>query len=459
MNQTTVNSSVLANAPAPLASGLPSSQMNSQIAGSNLQAQCYNNDPNALMPVILHELQSIRQVMQTLTAANSEQTNLITTLKREFESHIQAHNSLKNEVTSNSTALSSQHTDICDLQKRVENYETRLSILEGNTRRQDLLINELRSELTKQVSRTMKVNTVFYNIAEKEYETNEEIKEETREETIAKVSEFLINEMKMPQELVQNFKYLKIHRLGNRQNRQKQQRFKKQGEEEDKPPAPRPIIVKFLDSDKELLFKYVKNLDRSKYAVSDQFPYEYQEERLLLKDRMKHDPALKDISAQEKRLIDNQLFVKKKLYVLPEQSKDTAPERYNASDIDWERDPPHITMGPSISEKGSVFQGFRARVRDLQEAQVTLDLIHADLRSQPATHLAYAYRIQSGSRIIEHMDDDREYGASRQILAELREKGCINAMVCVARWYGGQNLGPKRKVLYSQSAKDVLGIR
>ena len=408
MNQTAANSSVLSQAPV-FPSGLSSSQISGQITSSNLQPQC-NNDPNALMTVILQELQSIRQGMQTLTVSSTEQTNLITTLKREFESHIQAHNSLKNEVTSNSTALASQHTDICDLQKRVENYETRLAILEGNTRRQDLLIAELRNELTKQVSRTMKANTVFYNIAEMDFESPEEMREETREETIAKVSGFLTDEMKMPQQIVQNLQYLKIHRLGNRQNKQNQQRLKKQNSEEVKPPAPRPIIVKFLDSDKEIVFKYVKNLDRSKYAVADQFPYEYQEERLLLKDRMKHDSVLKNIPAQEKRLIDNQLFVKKKLYVLPEQSRDTAPERYNASDIDWERDPPRITMGPSISDRGSVFQGFRARVRDLQEAQVTLDLIHADLRSQPATHLVYAYRIQSGSKIIEHINDDRNLG-------------------------------------------------
>ena len=412
------------------------------------QGQSGNLDTNTAMNLIFQELASIRNDVKTLTTVNTDQTNAINSLKLQFEGHIKDHNALKECVNENSSALSSQHSDILDLQKKVDNYETRLAILEGATRRQDLLTKELRTDLTKQISKSMKINTVFYNVTEGENETVEQTK--------AKVVSFLTDEMKMPAEEVETLSFLRVHRLGSKT---KKDLNKETSPETSSTPTPRPIIVKFLDNDKQRVFSYIKNLDRSKFAVCDQYPTEYQESRLLLKDRMKNDPNISSVSAEEKRLIDNQLMVKGKPYVLPEHRQETAPEHYNASDVDWERDPPHITVGPSQSDRKSVFQGFRARIGDLQEAQVVLDLIHADFRAQPATHVAYAYRIKSGSHIIEHMDDDREFGVGRQLLDVLRDKKYVNTMVAVARWYGGINLGPKRKARYTESAKQVLDLR
>ena len=57
------------------------------------------------------------------------------------------------------------------------------------------------------------------------------------------------------------------------------------------------------------------------------------------------------------------------------------------------------------------------------------------------------------------MDDDREFGVGRQLLDVLRDKKCVNTMVAVARWYGGINLGPKRKARYTESTKQVLDLR
>ena len=428
----------------PLAMPGPTSHPSSTVT------QPQQSDTAAMMTLILQELTLIKQGMQSLGTANTEQTKLISTLKTEFEKHLQEHVSLKSEVSGNSAALASQHTDLCDLQKKVDNYESRIAILEGQSRRQDMLISELRSELTRQTAKTMKANTVFYNITETESETNEQTK--------SKITNFLRDEMKIPQERVDQIAFLKVHRLGSKQSQKVVKDQEGTDQTDVKPPAPRPIIVKFHDNDKDLVFRHIKMLDRTKFAVTDQFPNEYQEDRLLFKDRMKTDPSLVNVPATDKKLYDNQLIVKGKPYILPERSRETAPEHYNASEVDWERDPPHITVGPTISEKRSVFQGYRAKIRDLEDAQLMVDLIHSDLRSQPATHVAYAYRIQAGSRIIEHMNDDREYGAGRQLLGVLRDKGKVNMMVCVARWYGGQNLGPKRKILYANAAKDVLGL-
>ena len=76
-----------------------------------------------------------------------------------------------------------------------------------------------------------------------------------------------------------------------------------------------------------------------------------------------------------------------------------------------------------------------------------------------ATHNIYAYRIQeSGDRIVEHYDDDGEYGAGRRILELLRTNNITNKLICVTRWFGGKKLGPARYQIITDSAKQVIEL-
>ena len=65
---------------------------------------------------------------------------------------------------------------------------------------------------------------------------------------------------------------------------------------------------------------------------------------------------------------------------------------------------------------------------------------------------------QSGDQVIEHFDDDKEYGAGRKLLLLLRNHNITNKFVCVTRWYGGVNLGPARFEYILEAAKQTLGI-
>ena len=60
--------------------------------------------------------------------------------------------------------------------------------------------------------------------------------------------------------------------------------------------------------------------------------------------------------------------------------------------------------------------------------------------------------------IIEHYEDDGEWGAGRMLLKLLRENNVTNSLVCVTRWYGGKHLGRTRFDLIKEAACQVLSI-
>ena len=76
-----------------------------------------------------------------------------------------------------------------------------------------------------------------------------------------------------------------------------------------------------------------------------------------------------------------------------------------------------------------------------------------------ATHNIYAYRIQKDDgKVIEGSVDDGEHGAGYQILKLLRDRGEVNVMTIVTRWFGSKHLGPRRFECIRVSAESALEI-
>ena len=61
-----------------------------------------------------------------------------------------------------------------------------------------------------------------------------------------------------------------------------------------------------------------------------------------------------------------------------------------------------------------------------------------------------------GSTVVEHFDDDGEFGAGHRLLELLQKQNIVNTMVCVTRWYGGKHLGPVRYQIITENAEQVL---
>ena len=335
-------------------------------------------------------------------------------------------------VLEHGQALSSHSTDITDLQVRMDNLAMRVNILEGNDRKKDMVIKELMGKFTMQSVQAMENNILIYKIPEQEHESHNDLAGLTEA--------FLTEQMKIPTQVVKEMSYYKLHRLGPPTTRA----------------VPRPILLKVSPHSRRVIFQHIKNVDTSQFGISGHYPSEVQEERYALKDKMKHDPVL--IQASSKKLINDKLIVNGKLYKNPETASSSAPEQYDTHDTDYDTEVPRVREGETLSEKGSVFKVYTAQITSRKDSKMVLDSITAKLKETTPTHTVYAYRLSQGhgSSIVEYREDDREYGASRNILRALQKFQKIDCIVIVARWYGGENLGKKRLFdIYYQLARNA----
>lgn len=71
------------------------------------------------------------------------------------------------------------------------------------------------------------------------------------------------------------------------------------------------------------------------------------------------------------------------------------------------------------------------RVESTDDAVSALHAIYSDCRAARATHNTYAYRIMRGEQILEHYEDDGEYGADRRLLNLLQVNGVKNELIVV----------------------------
>ena len=94
-----------------------------------------------------------------------------------------------------------------------------------------------------------------------------------------------------------------------------------------------------------------------------------------------------------------------------------------------------IRHSPALTRDSGTFQGHCVKVDTQDEI---IPSIHAIYSVARATHNTYAYRIRSGDRVIEHYDDDGEYGAGAKLLELMRQHGVVDKLLCVTRWLEGR---------------------
>ena len=117
-----------------------------------------------------------------------------------------------------------------------------------------------------------------------------------------------------------------------------------------------------------------------------------------------------------------------------------------------------IKSGPVETVEGSSFRGHSVEVTKQDDIIPALHAMYADSRVARATHNIYAYRLQTQNGIIEHFDDDREWGAGRLILEALRKSAKVNKLICVSRWCGERKIGKQRFDQVSKQAKCVINL-
>ena len=326
----------------------------------------------------------------------------------------------KDEIDS----VQSMHSqEVGIIRTELDSTKEQYRIMEGRLIRAEKEIQDLKEQQLMSEARSMRDNLIFYNITEP-----------TQENPETTLNNFLKDEMKVNDDDLKKIKFDRVHRIGKKEKTKT-----------------RPLIAKFNPSSgKGLVLSHAKNLNKEKkFGVNEQLPRE-------LEERKKHLlPQYREARSQDKKpkwSLDKLVINNKVHQVKRDRVRDiTMNTTEKASTMKIKKQPPR-------TYNKSTFQGHSAKIRSQDDVVPALHALYADTNIARADHNIYAYRIQSGDQVIEHFDDDKEYGAGRKLLLLLRSHNITNKFVCVTRWYGGVNLGPARFEYILEAAKQTLGI-
>ena len=336
---------------------------------------------------------------------------------------------LDEERQENKVTLDYQDKKITDLEEKLAGADSRIKILEGVVRKQENEMQQIKESVTDLKSRSMSNNVLLHKIPESD--------KETKQDLTGTVKNFFVNEMKMQCERVEKIKFQKIHRIGRIEGRKE----------------PRSIVINInSEDDRSYIFAHSKNLDKNKYGISGQHPPEIGEKRYILKQALKTD----ELKNKQCRLSQDKLFVSGKEFIPGCISPRNSPEGYDASTVDW-CNIPKIHQSRPVTDSGNSFVSYSAKIGTKKDAGFIIDMIKGMQRENPATHLAYAYRLEYGlgSGILEFLDDDGEWGLGRRILGKMQTMNKTGVIVVSARWYAA-HIGPKRFNHYLDTAEEAL---
>ncbi len=384
---------------------------------------------------VMAELQSFRQETNTRFSRNDEQLNKIVSdindlgigqSKLSDEVH-----TITGRLDAIENSIRKHDSDIAVDKHEIDSLKHRMKILESLVTHQKEQIKSLQNSHAEATARNMRNNVVLYHVPE--------IAEfETYEQSLEAAQKFFEDEMKIPHEKAIAYDIDRAHRIPGGKN---------PGD------SARPLVLHFLRSyEKAEVMKHKDNVDHNKYAVTDQFPPEWSEQRLSLKIAMGQMP---EVPKKEKKLKQNKLFVKGKEFTPNVMSASTAPKQYDATKVKWE-ETPKIHWSKTVSEKGNVFQACGAKINNLEQAQLILDVARAMCVKDP-THMSYGYILDANGQNNHHFDDDGEWGAGRKIYKNILDTpGCNNRIVVICRWFSGVHIGKKRWEIHEKLVKDTL---
>ncbi|XP_053406312.1 adhesion G-protein coupled receptor V1-like [Mercenaria mercenaria] len=164
-----------------------------------------------------------------------------------------------NYLTDQNTKCSERLTNVED---KAESTDFNLGIVNSKVEELQSKNKQLTEDLAYVQSQSMRNNLIFGNI--------EEARQGVNENTEDLLREFLVDKMNIAKEFVEQMKFERVHRMG------------------DKGRGDRKIVAKFtLFKDRELVRKSWKSLDKSKYFVHEQFPKSVVDKRKKLMPMVK----------------------------------------------------------------------------------------------------------------------------------------------------------------------------
>jgi len=120
-------------------------------------------------------------------------------------------------------------------------------------------------------------------------------------------------------------------------------------------------------------------------------------------------------------------MVNEKLYIKGKLQTRYQPPMLPEHDMSVPVNHVDVAEGSTIEDAGSTFKGFAAAVNCPEDVTTALHHVMRLPSVATATHLIYAYRIDSGSSgITENFNSDGDHGTGWELLKHMRSSGDTN---------------------------------
>ena len=226
----------------------------------------------------------------------------------------------------------------------------------------------------------------------------------------------------------------------------------------------RNVLVKLIHPiDKQLIYDHVSNLkncrnkNNERYFINDYMSEKDSDQKQRIKDIVMENRRMPISHQMQMETKGNQLFVIGDKYVTEVEPPTTKDFLLTTKTEEKELNKLRLVAGPSDTKDGSLFKSYAAKVQSLDDVKQHYHKIKVDNAS--ATHIVCAYMIFGiKHHIYQDYADDREIGAGRKILSELKSSKAFNIAVFVLRLKSEGNIGPVCFQIFADLAKQAMQL-
>ena len=379
--------------------------------------ECPIDDETDIRDLIINMQQTLTTQMEE---GQRQVISLINDNKLEINYNIET---LMDKTTRVQSELDLERNNMLIISNENKTLKDKQVINEGRITRLESLVDRLQEDIMKQKQRSMQNNLIIQNVPEKEGEN-----------IIDKMFDLLHKELNIGGEDMENITIYKAHRMG-----QKRQHSK----------FSRPVIINVNDQSKSIILKHTKHLKGKSYNIFVQMPHEMVERK---KQLLSHYKDCRTNKIPTKWIGDKLLAEDEVIEVShPKMGHNEGSSTDVAIDM-----PVHRT--PITERQKSKFQGAKVCIDGINHVIPALHAVYGNPDVARATHNIYAYRCESGGKMVSYYNDDGEYGAGRRILKMMEDNDMSNRLICVSRWYGGSHMGPSRFDSIMDIAKQAIDL-
>ena len=385
--------------------------------GTSMYSQYQMSCPT--YPALYSRMTQMTPVIGGLQPGNTVLNSInqaVARIEKDMQRFTQETTSVKNQLDGVLFEQELDHKLVIQQNRKIHALEDRLDLACKLIINQDTEIKALKNKSMYEDLKQKKSSIVIHGLLPKDGQSEMEL-----------VKDFITTILKIPVDL----KILKAYRMGKTDNS--------------------PVVVQFATKTaKNTIFEHTKNLKGVKNSVNKAYSI-----RSHLPEKMvEEDMRKRQIVAANKKLPQHHqanitlkkgiLKIGSSVYSKKVETSDAKAMLSIPSDdmVELEK-VPLVSTGQQISDQGSVFHGYTARVENIE--QVRRIYKHFKLKFAEASHVMMAYALPGLNKAYdEDYVDDGEHGGGRRLLRVLLDANLNNQILLVVRYFGHVYLGVDR---------------